>query len=65
MQTRTNCISVFFAGIKHFQKHIQHTSKDAEFIALHDQGQFCNQIQMLQNIKRQDSATVCRHEQTA
>ena len=26
----------FFAGIKHFQKHIQHTSKDAEFIALHD-----------------------------
>ena len=26
----------FFAGIKHFQKHKQHTSKDAEFIALHD-----------------------------
>ena len=49
----------FFAGIKHFQKHKQHTSKDAEFIALHDQGQFCNQIQMLQYIKRQDSATVC------
>ena len=38
----------FFATIKHFQKHIQHTSKDAEFIALHDQGQFCKQIQMLQ-----------------
>ena len=55
----------FFAGIKQFQKHKQHTSKDAEFIALHDQGQRCNQIQMLQNIKRQDSATVSRHEQTA
>ena len=26
----------FFATIKHFQKHKQHTSKDAEFIALHD-----------------------------
>ena len=26
----------FFAGIKHFQKHKQQTSKDAEFIALHD-----------------------------
>ena len=26
----------FFAGIKHFQTHKQHTSKDAEFIALHD-----------------------------
>ena len=25
-----------FAGIKHFQKHKQHASKDAEFIALHD-----------------------------
>ena len=25
-----------FAGIKHFQKHKQHTSKDAEFIAIHD-----------------------------
>ena len=55
----------FFATTKHFQKNIQDTSKDAEFIALHDQGQFFNQIQMLQYIKRQDSATVCRHEQTA
>ena len=26
----------FFAGIKRFQKHKQHTSKDAEFIPLHD-----------------------------
>ena len=26
----------FYAGIKHFQKHKQYTSKDAEFIALHD-----------------------------
>ena len=26
----------FFAGIKHFQEHKQHTSKDAEFIAVHD-----------------------------
>ena len=26
----------FFATIKHFQKHKQHTSKDAEYIALHD-----------------------------
>ena len=26
----------FFAGIKHFQKHKQHTSKNTEFIALHD-----------------------------
>ena len=26
----------FFAGIKHFQKHKQQTSKDSEFIALHN-----------------------------
>ena len=26
----------FFAGIKHFQKHKQHTLKDAEFIVVHD-----------------------------
>ena len=38
------CLNLF-ATIKHFQKHVQHTSKDAEFIALHDQGQFCNQIE--------------------
>ena len=55
----------FFVGIKHFQKHKQHTSKDAEFIALHVHGQFCNQIQMLQYIKLEDSSTVCKHEQTA
>ena len=42
---QTALVFEFFAGIKHFQKHKQHTSKDAEFIALHDQGQFCNQIQ--------------------
>ena len=64
-QEQTALVFEFFVGIKHFQKHTQHTSKDAEFIALHDQGQFCNRIQMLQYIKRQDSATVCRHEQTA
>ena len=58
-------MSEIFARIKHFQKHKTHTSKDAEFIALHDQEQFFNQIQMLQYIKRHDSATVCRHEQTA
>ena len=67
MQTRTKLHKSlnFLLQLNIFKKHIQHTSKDAEFIALHDQGQFCNQIQMLQNIKRQDSATVCRHEQTA
>ena len=27
----------YFAAIKHFQKHKQNTSKDAEFIALHDE----------------------------
>ena len=64
-QEQTAVVFEFFVGIKHFQKHKQYTSKDAEFIALHDHGQFCNQIQMLQYIKRQDSAPVCRHEQTA
>ena len=49
----------FFAGIKHFQKHKQHTSKDAEFIAVHDT--LLQPDQMLQYIKRQDSAT--SHEQ--
>ena len=58
------CLNLLL-GIKHFQKHKQHISKNAEFIALQDHGQFCNQIQMLQYIKRQDSATVCRLEQTA
>ena len=29
-------MSEIFARIKHFQKHKTHTSKDAEFIALHD-----------------------------
>ena len=65
IQEQTAVVFEFFVGIKHFQKHKQYTSKDAEFIALHDHGQFCNQIQMLQYIKRQDSAPVCRHEQTA
>ena len=39
MPSRTNCISVriFFAGIKHFQKRKQNTSKDAKFIAPHDE----------------------------
>ena len=55
----------FFATIEDFQKRKQHTSKDEEFFALHDQGQSCNQIQMLQYMKRQVSATVWRHEQTA
>ena len=29
--------SKYFARIKHFQEHKQNTSKDAKFIALHDE----------------------------
>ena len=57
----------FFAGIKQFQKHKQHTSKDAEFIALHDDASSATEFrlhELLQYIKRQDSATECKHEQT-
>ena len=34
----------FFAGIKHFKKHKQHTSKDAEFMPLHDDASFATRF---------------------
>ena len=34
----------FLLDIKHFQKHKQHTSKDAEFIALHDDASFATRF---------------------
>ena len=66
MQTRTNCISVwiFCWNLTFSNTQTTHIKR----CRIHPSTRwrnFCKQIQMLQYIKRQDSATVCRHEQTA